>query len=323
MALRPEHVGQRVVVRSVLTGQTGPSGGPAMTDVLGVLDAFTDTSLVVRRDDGRLVTVERDRVVAAKPVPPRGSRSRISAEALESVCAAGWQGTRQRRLGDWILRAAGGFTGRANSALVAGDPGMPVDEALTRVHDFYRDAGLPVQGQAVVGSAELDMLHARGWTAARPLEADVLVQTASFDRMPPPQQGTGGSQDIRLRELPTSDWLRRYRRSAARADDDVVLAVLTSGDLVTFASLGEPAVAIGRAVVTGDWLGLSAVEVDPSLQGRGLGSSVVAALLGWGATRGARSVYIQTLADNEAARALYARFGFSTHHTYRYLRPAS
>jgi GNAT superfamily N-acetyltransferase len=320
MALRPEHVGQRVVVRSVLTGQAGPSGGPAMTDVLGVLDAFTDTSLVVRRDDGRVVTVERDRVVAAKPVPPRGSRSRISAAALESVCAAGWQGTVQRRLGDWILRAAEGFTGRANSALVAGDPGVPVDEALTRVDDFYREAGLPVQAQAVVGSAELDLLDARGWTPSRPFEADVLVQTASLGRMPVPQ-ATRGAADIRLRERPTPDWLRRYGRSAARADDDVVLAVLTSGELVTFASLGEPAVAIGRAVVTGDWLGLSAVEVDPSLQGRGLGSSVVAALLGWGATRGARSAYIQALSDNAAARALYARFGFSTHHTYRYLRP--
>jgi GNAT superfamily N-acetyltransferase len=294
-----------------------------MTDVLGVLDALTETSVVVRRDDGRVVSVERDRVVAAKPVPPRVTRSRISPGALESVCAAGWQGTVQRRLGDWILRAAGGFTGRANSALVAGDPGLPVDEALDRVHDFYRQAGLPVQSQAVVGSAELDMLHAHGWTAARPYESDVLVQTASLGRMPPPQQGSGGGQDVRLRERPTPDWLRRYGRSGARADDDVVLAVLTSGDLVTFASLGEPPVAIGRAVVTGDWLGLSAVEVDPSLQGRGLGSSVVAALLAWGATRGARSAYIQTLADNEAARALYARFGFSTHHAYRYLRPGA
>ncbi len=39
--LGPHVVGQRVVVRRVLPGETGPSGGPALTDVLGVCESWS------------------------------------------------------------------------------------------------------------------------------------------------------------------------------------------------------------------------------------------------------------------------------------------
>ncbi|MFD0595838.1 hypothetical protein ACFQZ4_28950 [Catellatospora coxensis] len=46
-------------------------------------------------------------------------------------------------LGAWRLRAAGGYTGRANSALPVGDPGLPLPEAIDAVVAFYRRQGLP------------------------------------------------------------------------------------------------------------------------------------------------------------------------------------
>lgn len=63
-------VGTRIVVRSLVPGETGPSGGPAMTDVLGVLEAADATTLTVRRRDESLVTVERSQIVALKAIPP-------------------------------------------------------------------------------------------------------------------------------------------------------------------------------------------------------------------------------------------------------------
>ena len=44
-------------------------------------------------------------------------------EALERAAARHWQAPETERLGEWLLRAAAGFTGRANSALPLGDPG--------------------------------------------------------------------------------------------------------------------------------------------------------------------------------------------------------
>ncbi len=74
MTLHRGLIGQRVVVRRVVTGEVGPSGGPALTDVLGILEAWGDQTLSVRREGGELVTVPIADVVAGKQIPPRASR---------------------------------------------------------------------------------------------------------------------------------------------------------------------------------------------------------------------------------------------------------
>ncbi len=63
------------------------------------------------------------------------------------------------------------------------------------------------------------------------------------------------------------------------------------------------------------------VEVSPEHRRQGLGRQVLAALVGWGAEQGATTAYLQVLADNEPARALYDGLGFRTHHVHRYLTP--
>jgi len=100
---------------------------------------------------------------------------------LERTAAAHWRGTEEQRLGDWLLRAAEGFTGRANSALPFGDPGLPLDEALAAVTDWYRARGLPpmiVVPTALeadpTGQALDNHLAERNW-ATRPGPAFVMV----------------------------------------------------------------------------------------------------------------------------------------------------
>ena len=57
---------------------------------------------------------------------------------LERTAALLWQAPETEPLGEWRLRAAAGFTGRANSALPLGDPGLPLPEAVTEVEEWYR-----------------------------------------------------------------------------------------------------------------------------------------------------------------------------------------
>ena len=47
----------------------------------------------------------------------------------------------------------------------------------------------------------------------------------------------------------------------------------------------------------------------------------MAALLEWGAERGATTAYLQVLGHNAPALALYEGMGFTTHHAYAYLTP--
>lgn len=50
----------------------------------------------------------------------------ISIPDLERRAALGWRAADEAQLGDWLLCAAGGFTGRANSALATGGPARPL-----------------------------------------------------------------------------------------------------------------------------------------------------------------------------------------------------
>ena len=82
-------------------------------------------------------------------------------------------------------------------------------------------------------------------------------------------------------------------------------------------------VAVGFAGYADDWVGFRSLEVEESHRGQGLALAVMAALVEWGAAQGATTAYLQVLGDNAPARRLYEGMGFTPHHTYRYLTPAT
>jgi [ribosomal protein S18]-alanine N-acetyltransferase len=51
--------------------------------------------------------------------------------------------------------------------------------------------------------------------------------------------------------------------------------------------------------------------VRPELQGRGIGSALLTALLEEAAVRGCAEIFLDVRADNDRARRLYERFGFT------------
>src|SRR3954465_13723149 len=113
--LGPHCVGRRGVVRRVLPGLSGPSGGPAMTDLLGVVETWGSTSTRVRAEDGTVTEIALADIVSGKPVPPRPSvRLRVSAEQACLLSNASWPARRVKPLGEWLVRAAGGVRAREN-----------------------------------------------------------------------------------------------------------------------------------------------------------------------------------------------------------------
>ena len=311
-------IGSRVVIRSRLPGRTGPSGGPALTDVIGELETYDDTTAVVMRRDGTRVSVPVVDVVAAKRVP--GTRSgglKIGADDLQRICAAGWPAPVLEPLGDWMLRAAGGFTRRANSALVAGDPGLSMTEALLQVSEFYHRHGLPPRAQVVVGSTAEESLAQHAWSGIGEPRGGALVMVATLHTAP---TAPGSDVAVELAGRVDERWLAMYNRAGGH-DPTLARALLEGPDRVAFARIGEPPVAIGRMVVTEAWAGLSAVEVLPELRRTGMATAVVAALQQWAIGAGGRWCYLQVTDDNTAALTLWRRHGFRHHHSYRYLAP--
>lgn len=315
MTLDRAAIGTRIVVRHE-TGGVGPSGGPEMTDVLGHVRAVDETSVTIELRDGRSRTIELGTVVTWKPVPPRPLRRRrataIAPEELTRIASRGWPASESVPLGDWELRAAGRFTGRANSAAAIGSPGVAFDEAEAQVRAFYAERGMPALAQVVVGSSQERDFANRGWVPKEGYRGGALVQVTDLAATYP--------ADPAARISPTADpeWLASYGRV-----DDVAAAraVLEGPAVVGFVSIGTPTVAIGRVVVTGEWAGLAAVEVHPDSRRQGLARRVVETSLAWAVERGADKAYLQTMPSNDAALALYAPYGFVDHHAYVYLNP--
>ena len=258
--------------------------------------------------------------------------------ALERAAAAHWQAADTSRLGSWLLRADGGFTGRANSALPLGDPGLPLAGAVDEAEAWYRARGLPpmIVIPGPLGPAAPDgglagdpldtLLAARGWRV-RPAPVVVVMtaeagQVGGTGRSPDGQPGpevSGAARAVRFAPRPDEAWLARYHFRGAALPARAV-RLLLSAPWQAFASLavdGETA-AVGRVSVAAGWAGITAVDVDPRYRRRGLGTLMTRALAAEAARRGVRRVFLQVEQDNLAARALYARCGFAGVHRYHY-----
>ncbi len=293
--LGPHVVGRRVVVRRLLRGETGPSGGPAMTDLLGVCLAWTDDACVVAPESGDPVRIALGDIVSGKPVPPRPSvRHRVSPLEAQTRALALFPDLATEPVGDWLLRRSATATARrANSVLAFAASGVADDYG--RVVAFYAaTTGRPIAA-VLPDSAEESLFRGHGWVPESP-DADTLFQLA-------------GVAQVR-------------RRLGARAGGPAVSLTEEDGLAVARVVLAGETVARGLAVHDRDWVGFRSIEVSPEHRRRGFGLEVLAALLEWGAEQGATTAYLQVLGDNAGALALYDRLGFVTHHAYRYLTEA-
>jgi N-acetylglutamate synthase len=287
-----------------------------VTEVVGTILAASADSLTVRRRDGAVIDLAVTQITAGRVVPPPPARSIDPAE-LERVATLGWRAVEQEPLGDWLLRASAGVTGRGNSALAAGDPGQPLDAAIAAVEQWYDARGLPPRIQLADGVAPPGLaarLDALGW-ATSPATHVMTAELGPVLR----SAGDAGAQ-VRLDEIPDEGWLAAWRADAPGLDVDATGALMTNHDQVVFASVrdGERCTAIARAAVDGRWAGLFCVEVAADARRAGLGRAVNIAALRWAVARGARRAYLQTASDNTQAVALYESMGFTVHHNYVY-----
>ena len=299
--LGPHVVGERVVVRRLVPGETGPSGGPAMTDVLGTCVSWSRDECVVQPESGPAVTIPLATIVSGKPVPPRPSvRHRVGSREAEGHALVLWPHVETEALGEWVLRTdpapVGRLLKRANSCLAIGDPGVPLDDAVERVTAFYGARGRDALAQVETGSEVAAHLDAAGW-----------------------EDVAGGASYFQVASL------ARALRACARPEPDEAADLLEIEDgprvELRLVQSGE-VVAGGRAALDGDWLGLHALGMEPWLRRRGLATAMMARLLDWGGSRGATTAWLHVEVDNAPALALYDGMGFRTHHRLRYLRTA-
>lgn len=321
-------VGGRVVVRRRLE----EGAGAGATDVLGRLVSRGDDVLVVDTASER-VTVLRADIVAAKEVPPRASRrgpahERVSVADLQRVMAAGWVAVEQHGLGEWLLRASSGFTGRASSVLPVGDPSLPLDAAIDYCERWYTERGarplfqLPGEHgfdveQTEVGAALLERGYAVG--AGRPEWQRVLVMTGLAARVPPL---TTESVAVTAEATLSPEWLMAYGQQR-EVVPGATEAVLTGSAGQLFLSVRDEAtrrlVGIARMAIHPGWAGVFGLWVHPDHRRSGIATAMTSAMALVAGQNAMPAIYAQVTADNSGARAMYESFGFGAHHDYTYL----
>ena len=292
------------------------NGRPLFSDLLGELLEFGDEHLVLRTSDGSRHTVPLAEVTHAKRVPPRRAANRRIIE-VELAADEAWPAPVRDRLGDWVLRAADGWTGRGNSALPVGDPGLPLEEAIDAVVTWYRDHRLtPMINVPLPYASTLDAaLAARGWDH-RPL---TLMQVAPLTAVLAGTELQPDLPPVRLSAAPSEAWLEvaagrkgglpaaapapAHRRGPGPVRRGVRRQRRTARDR---ARLGQRS----RLVR------VHLVEVVPAARRRGLARHIVGALARWATSVGASRAYLQVEQHNTPAVTLYARIGFTPHHHY-------
>lgn len=309
-----------------------PAHGPRLTDTVGEIVALGEESVRMSTRTGE-VTLRRDLVVTTRAIPPRPTRRgaphrAIGIEDLHLVMTKGQPGSTQSWLGEervgWLLRAGHGWTGRSNSALPVGDPGLPLPEAVDAVASWYTERDLtplvmlPRPRGAATGDDALGrLLLERGWSEGHP--ADVL--TGRTDTLL-----TGPATAPEGLTLHTSDhvdevWLAGGSPRLQPHLDAVreILALPPRQVFLTAQDAEGGTAGVVRVALADGWAGIFALHVAPEHRRRGVGRWLTREAARAARDAGASLTYLQVEPSNEPAQQLYRGLGMQPHHDYVYL----
>lgn len=228
--------------------------------------------------------------------------------------AAAWPSVERESLGDWTLRFSGGFTGRANSVLPLGHPGLPLARAIELCESAYGARGLPARFQLREG-CEIEgleaLLVARGYTWDRPaLVLAGALPTAADDPA------------VAHADVPSEGWLQTWL-AVERGPESAPLALPILARVSrprSFALLCEDGVPAATALGTlsAGWLGLSCLAVRADARRRGLAGRMLGSLAVWARGRGATRLWLEVEPGNGLALAWYQRLGLEQVGAYGY-----
>ncbi|WP_022881418.1 GNAT family N-acetyltransferase [Gryllotalpicola ginsengisoli] len=250
----------------------------------------------------------------------------MTGPSYAALADAGWPALERAEVGGWRARFSHGVTKRANSAWWAGEAGAGAGSGavagatdasaggIAEVEAAYRARGLPPVFQLTgADEAAARRLIGRGYA----LVDETVVMAA------PVREEPAAAASVSVTRTPSEEWLDAWWAVDGRggpAEREVARAILT-GVPALYAALPVDGVvaAVARVALVGSWGGLYCVATLPRFRRRGLARQVVAGALAAGAAHGVTDAWLQVLARNEAALALYSGFGFTEVERYRYL----
>ena len=225
-----------------------------------------------------------------------------------------WPAVSTLVIGDWVIRFANGYSGRANAATPL-KMSAELDEAtLDLIAKLYRSDGLPpcIRLTPLTGAATRDAVLARGYR----------LKDASFGLIAPLDALTPEFEaELQIEAGPSAEWIAGVaaRQSGNKTNADQLAAIVGKVRLpAAFATLliaGEP-VAYGMSVAERGMAEMGSIVVDPAHRGRGFGRRLVMNLMSWAKLQDCGQAYLQVDQTNAVAIALYGSLGFRQLYAY-------
>lgn len=248
--------------------------------------------------------------------------SQTTIRLIEELAANAWPAAIFQEVDGWRLRFNWGTTRRANSVWPNEDGGvLSLDEKLAVVEEFYARRQAPARFQMcpVAQPADLDRrLADRGYR----LDAPTLVQTADLATV------LARTESQRVWSVEVADslsetWFETYQRVEQIEAKDIagqrdILQRIGPATAYALATVDGQAAAVGLGVLERGWVGVFCMGTRTEFQRRGAAKAVLHALAAWGQAQAATQMYLQVMAKNSIALAVYEGVGFSTLYGYHY-----
>jgi GNAT superfamily N-acetyltransferase len=305
-----DHIGKRLTIRL-----HEASGG--YRDIVGILESPS----TLRHKDGREITFSQNEIAIYREIIPlsesagKGAPLSIRIIELEKLLNSTWSATEQIMHGQWLFRASGKYTMRANSVLPQGAPpfGKPekeINEAIKDVITFYSERDLePIFHLPLPLYEELfNYLIAHGWREKLRAQVQVIdIPVSEID------------SDLVLEVSATcnSEWL------LVQGDEKLLDIMDKTQALYYILKKQDTAVAVLRAGISDDWAVISRLFVKPEYRGNKFSQELMHLVFRDLRSAGITKAALQVDLSNEAAMALYKGLGFRKHHEYSYVIQSS
>ncbi len=237
----------------------------------------------------------------------------FNGKLLEQAAFRAWPADEQISHKGVVLRAAHGYTKRANSANLIEPVYGDFPLLKTDCEQFFHDRGLqpifrlPSFSQNQAFDQFLEEQGYKQFDRSLVMAQSLDTQTAKPD----------------IETLSLEEWLITFSRLngastqqqalhlkiLSRIKDSLLPAVLTVEDDIVCCGLG---------VLWQGYFGLFDLVTGKGYRQRGYAKQLLQRMLCWAKSQGGQTAYLQVVEENNAARQLYTRFGYATAYEYWY-----
>jgi len=240
---------------------------------------------------------------------------------IEEASLASWPALETIVDGSWRIRVATGQTGRANSVtFLDRDDGGNAERRIAAAEAVYRAHGLPPMFRItpLTPKTVLQACDRLGYRSCDP------TRTLWHPGLPAAPISDG--IETVVAPIPTCEWLDAVSAfsefsEAKRSGMKQKLARLAIPAAFIVLRIDGLAVATVMATVHGGRLGVLDLAVSPDKRRRGLARAAIGEAIRWGGTHGAGEIWLQVVAGNAPAEALYRTLEFEEIYPYGYRTP--